>query len=150
MRTARFEAPAEQYDRLIGRYLPTLSVAFADFAGVGPGMRVLDVGCGPGGLTLELARRVGGAGISAIDPAPQFVATCRERVPDADVRVGVGESLPWPDGAFDAVLCSLVVPFMTDPEQGVREMARGTRQGGVVAACMWDTRTGGATMLRRF
>lgn len=59
----------------MGRYLPTLAPAFADAAGVGPGRRVLDVGCGPGGLTRELAVRTGAAGVAAIDPSEPTRAT---------------------------------------------------------------------------
>src|SRR5215207_9495767 len=132
----------------MGRYAPTLAAALADVAGVAPGMRVLDVGCGPGGLTRELATRVGAPRVAAIDPAPQFVAACRERNPGADVREGAAEELPWADGDFDAALSSLVLGFMRDADQGVREMARVTRPGGTVAACMWDTTAGGMTMLR--
>jgi trans-aconitate methyltransferase len=146
----QFVAPAEQYDRFMGRYTPTLAVALADVAGVEPGMSVLDVGCGPGGLTIELVARVGAANVAAIDPAAQFAEACRRRNPGADIRVGEAEELPWPDGEFDAVLASLVLGFMRDPEQGVREMARVTRPGGVVAACMWDIAEGGMTMLHLF
>jgi len=146
----QFVAPAEQYDRFMGRYTPSLAVALADAAGVGRGMRVLDVGCGPGGLTGELVERVGAANVAAIDPATQFSEACRARNPGADVRVGMAEELPWPDGEFDVVLSSLVLGFMRDPEQGVREMARVTRPGGVVAACMWDIAEGGMTMVRLF
>jgi SAM-dependent methyltransferase len=146
----QFAAPAEHYDRFMGRYLPTLAVALADTAGVEPGMRVLDVGCGPGGLTVELARRVGAEKVAAIDPAAQFVAACRERNPGADVREGVAEALPWEDGSFDAALSSLVLAFMRDPDAGVAEMARVTRAGGTVAACMWDVAGGGMTMLSTF
>jgi SAM-dependent methyltransferase len=142
--------PAEHYDRFMGRYVPTLAAALADVAGVTSGMRVLDVGCGPGGLTSELCRRVGPEAVAAIDPAPQFVAACRERHRGADVRQGAAEQLPWPDGEFDAALSCLVIGFMSDPERGVREMARVTRPGGTVAACMWDTRSGGMTMLGMF
>ena len=134
----------------MGRYLPTLATALADAADIAAGMRVVDVGCGPGGLTRELTARVGAANVAAIDPAAQFVAACRERNPGANVREGVAESLPWPDGAFDAALSSLVVAFMQDPLQGVREMARVTRPGGTVAACMWDIAGGGMTMLHVF
>jgi SAM-dependent methyltransferase len=146
----QFAAPAEQYDRFMGRYTPTLAVALADVAGVQRGMRVLDVGCGPGGLTSELVARVGAANVAAIDPAAQFSEACRTRNPEADVRVGVAEELPWPDGEFDSVLSSLVLGFLRDPDQGVREMARVTRPGGVVAACMWDIAERGMTMLDLF
>jgi ubiquinone/menaquinone biosynthesis C-methylase UbiE len=146
----QFAAPAEHYDRFMGRYAPTLAAALADSAGVRSGMRVVDVGCGPGGLARELATRVGAANVAAIDPAPQFVAACRERNPGADVRQGVAEDLPWADRDFDAALSSLVVGFMRNPDLGVSEMARVTRGGGTVAACMWDTTAGGMTMLRIF
>lgn len=145
-----FTAPAAQYDRFMGRYAAPLAVAFADAAGVEVGMRALDVGCGPGALTAELAHRVGVGSVAAIDPAPQFVAACRDRHPGVDVREGAAERLPWPDGRFDATLSSLVIGFMRDPDRGVREMIRVTRPGGVVAACMWDTASGGMAMLRIF
>jgi len=48
------------------------------------------------------------------------------------------ERLPFPDQAFDAALAQLVVHFMADPVAGLTEMARVTRTGGVVAACVWD------------
>jgi SAM-dependent methyltransferase len=145
-----FAAPAEHYDRFMGRYAPTLAAALADTTGVAPGMRVLDVGCGPGGLTSELCRRVGVDNVAAVDPAPAFVAACRDRHPGADVREGVAEELPWSDGEFDAAMSSLVIGFMSDPDEGLREMVRVTRPGGMVAACMWDIAGGGMTMLRTF
>ncbi len=145
-----FAASAEAYDRFMGRYTPDLARGLADAAGIGPGMRVLDVGCGPGGLTGELAARVSAGNVAAIDPAPQFVAACRDRHPGVDARVGVAERLPWPDATFDGALSSLVIGFVDDTALAVREMARVTRPGGVVAACMWDLAEGGMTMLRTF
>jgi SAM-dependent methyltransferase len=130
-----FDVPADGYDRLMGRYLPTLAPAFADSAGVQRGMRVLDVGCGPGGLTRELVARTGA---DAVDPSPSFVRACHERCPGADVREGIAEALPFPGDSFDAVLSSLVIGFLQDPDAGVREMVRVVRPGGTVAACTWD------------
>jgi SAM-dependent methyltransferase len=137
-RCSTFVVPAESYDRLVGRYLPSLGPAFADAAGIGPGMRVLDVGCGPGGLTNVLAQRCGAAQVAAVDPSAPFVQACRDRVPGVEVRQGVAEDLPYGPSEFDATLACLVVGFMRDPERGVREMLRVTRPGGTVAACFWD------------
>ena len=146
----QFTSPAAHYDRFMGRYVPPLAVALADAAGVEAGMRALDVGCGPGGLTRELAARLGADHVAAIDPAEQFADACRARNPGADVRVGAAEDLPFDDDAFDAALSSLVVAFMRDASAGAREMARVTRPGGVVAECMWDIPGGGMTMLSTF
>lgn len=112
-------------------------------------MRALDVGCGPGALTAELARLLGPASVCAADPSEPFAAACRERVPGAEVVVAGAEALPFPDDAFDAALSQLVVNFMEDAEAGVRELARVTRPGGVVASCVWDY-AGEMTLLRAF
>jgi len=149
-RAVQFAAPADRYDRFMGRYVPELAAGLANAAGIGAGLRVLDVGCGPGGLARELAARVGNERVAAIDPAPQFAAACRERLPGADVREAAAEDLPWGDDTFDAALSSLVIGFMRDADAGLREMARVTRPGGTVAACMWDIAGGGMTMLRIF
>jgi ubiquinone/menaquinone biosynthesis C-methylase UbiE len=133
-----FAAPAESYDRYMGRYSRRLAPLLADFAGVAQGMRVLDVGCGPGALTEHLAGRVGAEEVAAVDPSESFAQACAARVPGADVRAAGGERLPWPDGEFDAVLSQLVVNFMADPARGVSEMRRVARPGGVAAACVWD------------
>jgi len=146
----QFGAPAEHYDRFMGRYLPTLAPALIEAAEVPSEGRVVDVGCGTGLLAAELAERVGAANVAAIDPAPKFVAACRERVPEGDIREGVAEELPWADNEFDVALSSLVVAFMKDADQGLREMARVTQPGGTVAACMWDIAGGGMTMLKTF
>ena len=146
---AMFEGSANAYDRFIGRYGPALGDAMLEAAGVAPGQRVLDVGCGTGPLAAQAARVVGAANVTAVDPSESFAEGCRARVPGADVRVAAAESLPFDDGDFDAVLAQLVVPFMADAPRGVAEMARVARPGGVVAACVWDY-AGGMRMLRAF
>jgi SAM-dependent methyltransferase len=145
-----FLAPADAYDRHIGRYGPSLAAGLIAAAGVTAGQRVLDVGCGPGALTRALAAAVDGDGsVAAVDPSPPFVEACRARVPEADVRLGAAEALPFDDERFDAVLSQLVVNFMTDAAAGVAEMRRVARPGGVVAACVWDY-ADGMTLLRQF
>lgn len=133
-----FIVGAEEYDRFMGRYSSPLAPRFADFASVDAGQRVLDVGCGPGALTAELVRRLGPSAVEAVDPSEPFVAAARERHPGVSVQRAAAEELPFEDRAFDAALAQLVVHFMAHPVAGLREMARVTREGGVVAACVWD------------
>jgi len=131
---------AAAYDRHVGRYGVQLAVGLLGVAGVERGQRALDVGCGPGPLTRVLADCLGAENVAAVDPSMPFVEACQERVPGADVRVGVGEALPFADGGFDLVLAQLVVQLMNDREAGVREMMRVARTGGTVAASVWDAR----------
>jgi SAM-dependent methyltransferase len=133
-----FTVGADAYDRFMGRYSVPLAPQFADFATVVAGQRALDVGCGPGALTAELVTRLGPAAVSAVDPSEPFVAAARERHPGVTVQRAAAEQLPFEDQAFDAALAQLVVHFMADPVVGLREMARVTRNHGVVAACVWD------------
>ena len=144
-----FHKPAEAYDRLVGRYSHELARAVIDAAGVRPGARALDVGCGPGALTSELAAVLGADRVAAVDPSPPFVEACRQRVPGVEVEAASAEALPFDDAAFDHALCQLVVNFMTDAPAGVREMQRVTRPGGTVSAAVWDY-AGEMTLLRRF
>jgi SAM-dependent methyltransferase len=133
-----FTVAADAYDRFMGRYSAPLAPRFADFAGVAAGQRALDVGCGPGALTAELVQRLGSESVTAIDPSEPFVAAARERHPGVRVERATAEALPFEEQTFDASLAQLVVHFMTDPVAGLEEMARVTRRGGVVAACVWD------------
>ena len=133
-----FAVSADAYDRFMGRYSVPLAPQLADLAGVSSGQHVLDVGCGPGALTAELVRRLGSTAVSAVDPSEPFVAAVQERHPEVTVRRASAEELPFPNEAFDAALAQLVVHFMENPVAGLGEMARVTRQGGVVAACVWD------------
>jgi SAM-dependent methyltransferase len=138
-----FAVGASAYDRFMGRYSVPLAPLLADFAGVAAGQRVLDVGCGPGALTAELVGRLGPAAVAAVDPSEPFVAAARERHPGVSVERAAAEELPFDDHEFDAALAQLVVHFMADPVVGLREMARVTREHGVVAACVWDLAGGG-------
>ncbi len=133
-----FDVAAEAYDRFMGRYSLGLSAQLADLAGLRGGQRVLDVGCGPGALTAELVARLGAEAVAAVDPSEPFVAAARARNPGVEVLRASAELLPFADGMFDAALAQLVVHFMSDPVAGLSEMARVTRRGGVVAACVWD------------
>ncbi len=133
-----FAVAGDKYDRFMGRYSRELAPRFIEFAGVGSGMAVVDVGCGPGALTERLVERVGAKNVAAADPSEPFVAAATERARGADVRLAPAEELPWEDDSFDSALSQLVVNFMRDADRGVSEMRRVVRPGGVVAACTWS------------
>jgi SAM-dependent methyltransferase len=141
-----FSAGADSYDAFMGRYSRLLAPLMADFAGVAIGQTVLDVGCGPGALTHELVARVGPASVTAVDPQAHFVAAAAASNPGVKVVQASAEQLPFGDSAFDVTLAQLVVHFMRDPVLGLREMARVTRVGGVVAASVWDFAGGNAPL----
>jgi len=132
-----FAVAADAYDSFMGRYSKPLAPRFLDFARV-QGSPVLDVGCGPGALTGTLVDRYGEENVSAADPSEPFVAAARRRHPGVRVELASAEAMPFANDEFGASLAQLVVHFMADPVAGLREMARVTRTGGVVAACVWD------------
>lgn len=146
---ATFRSATDMYGRFVGRYAPGLATALIEAVGVKPDSRVLDVGCGPGGLALEVAKIVGEENVAAVDPSQGFVSVARARLPSADVRVAAAEELPFEEDSFDAAFAQLVVNFMTDAQRGVGEMKRVVKPGGSVAACTWDYRDQ-MTMLRTF
>lgn len=133
----------------MGRYSAALAGLLADTVDLFPGIRALDLGCGPGAMTGVLVDRVGTAGVSACDPSPSFVAACASRYPGIDVRAGRAEAIPFEDSHFDVAFAQLVLHFVTEPETAARELRRVVRKGGVVAACVWDFERG-MEMLRTF
>ncbi|MHC5796973.1 class I SAM-dependent methyltransferase [Lacisediminihabitans sp. FW035] len=133
-----FDVSASAYGRFMGQYSEPLAGLFVDWSEVDADQRALDVGCGTGALTEVLAGRLGTGAVAAVDPSASFVEATRQRIPGVDVRLATAEELPFADAAFDVALAQLVVHFMTDAVRGIREMARVTRTGGLVTACVWD------------
>jgi SAM-dependent methyltransferase len=121
-----FTEGTSAYAHHVGRYGPALSSVHVDAAGIARGDSALDVGCGPGVLLAELARRLGLERVAGVDPSPPFVDRARAAVPGADVRSAAVEELPFESDSFDVVLSQLVVNFMSDAHAGVAEMDRGS------------------------
>ncbi len=136
-------ANGDGYELQMGRWSRRLAPQFVSFAGVDGG-HVLDVGCGTGSLTSELARRPNIASVKGMDFSAAYVVHARSRVDDARIEFLVGDAcaMPFPDGSFDAALSQLVLHFIPQPDQAIKEMRRVTRPGGTVAAAVWDSRGG--------
>ncbi len=110
-----------------------------------PGLKVLDVGSGPGHTTLELARRVGLSGkVTGVDINAEFVALAGKRAKDAGLKADYIQSpfppLKFADRWFDRVWCKNVLEYVDSSSDTVAEMARVTASGGVVVAIDsdWD------------
>jgi SAM-dependent methyltransferase len=114
--------------------IPFYDAAF-DAIEVRPGTTLLDVGCGAG-LALELAQGRG-AIVSGLDAAEGLLEVARARLPEADIRQGDIEDLPFEDDAFDAVTAFNSVQYATDPTQALREIRRVAKPGAPVALATW-------------
>ncbi|MFE9934405.1 methyltransferase domain-containing protein [Streptomyces sp. NPDC005533] len=105
-----------------------------------PGMSVLDVGCGPGTITADLAELVAPGGrVTAVDAAPEVVEQARAHAAErgvSGIEFGTADvhALDFPDDSFDVVHAHQVLQHVGDPVQALREMRRVCRPGGIVAA----------------
>jgi SAM-dependent methyltransferase len=104
-----------------------------------PGIAVLDVGCGPGTITVDLARRVAPGQVLGVEPVDEPLARARATAREAGVDnvefvLGDVYALQAQDATFDVVHAHQVLQHLGDPVAALREMLRVTRPGGVVAA----------------
>ena len=100
-------------------------------AGLTPGQSALDVACGTGRLTAELARLVSPGGtVVGADFSRQMLQLAARHHPGIEWREVDALALPFADGTFDAATMAFGLRNLTDPEQGTREMARVVRPGG--------------------
>ena len=105
-----------------------------------PGMRLLDVGCGPGTITMDLADLVGPGGrVTALERTEDALGLARAEasrrgIRNVDFAVGDVESLDLADDSFDVVHAHQVLQHVGDPVRALGEMRRVCRPGGVVAA----------------
>ncbi len=96
--------------------------------------RVLEVGCGTGVITEEMAARCKGQ-VIGVDVDAAMVKFAQDRPGQAEYRVGDAHQLDFPDGHFNVVACHFLLMWVSNPTLAVREMVRVTRPGGAVLAC---------------
>lgn len=116
-----------------------LRQTWLDFSGVRAGDRVLDVGCGTGVVTRDLAQRVGRQGrVVGIDPSTRLIEEAVRRIEGNDLkgriefRCADGAALPLPDGRFDLVVASAVFGHVQNGMEVLKEMFRVARPSGTV------------------
>jgi len=133
------DAAAVIYERdfvplLFGEWGPKM----ADAANIGPGDRVLDVGCGTGVFAREAASRVGPKGhVTGIDLNESMLAVAKRMRPEIDWRLGDATTLPFDDESFDVVGSQFVLMFIADRVGFVKEMWRTVAPGGQLAVAVW-------------
>jgi len=104
-----------------------------------PGLSLVDIGCGPGTLTADLAARVAPGPVLALERSAEALELARaefteRRLGQVALRLGDAEALDLPDGSFDVVHAHQVLQHLADPVRALREMRRVCRPDGVVAA----------------
>jgi SAM-dependent methyltransferase len=116
--------------------------------GVGPGVSLLDVGCGAG-RSCRMAADLG-ATVAGLDATRELLEIARGRTPGGDFRLGDMEDLPWPDGAFDVVTGFNSFFIAADMVAALREARRVARPGGRVAMTVFGRpeRCGSTAMFR--
>lgn len=143
-------ADGEAYERFMGRWSREVGRAFLRWLSVAPGKRWLDVGCGTGEFSRAIVESMSPDAVTAVDQAEPYVGYARKKSGEGiDFRVGDAQSLSFEGGSFDATVSGLVLNFLPDPGQGVAEMGRVTRDGGVLGAYVWDYAEG-MELLRHF
>jgi ubiquinone/menaquinone biosynthesis C-methylase UbiE len=108
-----------------------------------PGARVLEVGCGTGAVTRELAGWPGVAEVVGLDPSPTFLASARRHHPPTNVEFleGDARALQFPDRSFDVVVFHTTLCHVPEPERALGQAARVLRPGGWLAVFDGDYAT---------
>jgi ubiquinone/menaquinone biosynthesis C-methylase UbiE len=132
---AGWQRTASTYDP-IAAITSRVITPLLDAARVGQGMRVLDIGSGPGHAAAQAAQR--GAAVVGIDVATAMIQLARRLHPGLDFREANAEALPFEDDCFDAVVGNFSVVHLGRPEQAVGEFVRVLKAGGQLALTVWD------------
>jgi SAM-dependent methyltransferase len=144
-------ASGDAYEPYVGRWSRLVAREFLNWLTLPPDSTWLDVGCGTGALSQSILQLAEPRAATGLDRSADFIAYLKSQIADRRARFEVGDAqaLPVETSGYDAVVSGLVLNFIPQPRQAVREMARAARSGGVVAAYVWDY-AGQMQLLRHF
>ncbi|MEV6343688.1 methyltransferase domain-containing protein [Actinoplanes sp. NPDC051851] len=132
-----FDEVAAEYDNLGVDFFTPMGTALVEAAGVKPGDRLLDVGCGRGAVLLPAAEAVGATGhVTATDRAPAMVELTRRstaHLPQVTVEVGDAQAPDFPAGSFDVITAGLVIFFLPDAAAALHAYRKLLRPEGKLA-----------------
>src|SRR5262245_48047019 len=133
-------AESEAYAQFMGRWSRRLAPLLVTFASVAENDVVLEVGSGTGELTFAIAQGILSTHVTGVDRSAVYVRAAQRRIRNEHVRflVGDAQALDLADATFDKTLSMLVLNFIPNRDQALREMIRVTKPDGVVAAAVWD------------
>lgn len=130
----------DAYEAYMGRWSRPLARAFVEWLHPQRAANWLEVGCGTGALTSAICELCEPASVVACDPSEPFIEQARRNLPDARASFVVAgvEALPRRSGGFHAAVSGLVLNFLPDPGAAMAFIRDRLRQGGAVAAYVWD------------
>jgi SAM-dependent methyltransferase len=133
-------ASGDSYEPYVGRWSRLVAREFLLWLTVPPQACWLDVGCGTGVLSQTILEDTSPQSVRGVDASEEYLAFAREQIQDtrAAFLLGDAQALPIESDAYDAVVSGLVLNFVPQPGQMLREMVRAVRKGGTVAAYVWD------------
>jgi ubiquinone/menaquinone biosynthesis C-methylase UbiE len=131
-----WQEQAATYDGHVGQLTREADKHLIDTVELRPGMRLLDICCGPGyGAGLAAER---GAKACGIDFAPAMVEQAKRRFPSVEFRSGDAEALDFPDASFDAAICPFGLMHLNDPDRAIAEAFRVLKPGARYGFAAWS------------
>lgn len=151
METDEILIAGSAYQTFMGQWSRAAAREFLAWLAIPPGRRWLDIGCGTGSLSAMILESTSPSEAQGIDPSEASVIYAQSTITDSRARFMVGDALALPSEmeGFDVIVSGLVLNQLSSPTDGVAEMIRVAKPGGVVAAYVWDFAEG-MQMLRYF
>lgn len=142
----------QSYDLYMGRWSALIAERFLPWLDPPAEADWVEVGCGTGALSRAVLQQARPRSLLGLDRSEDFIAVARDQTDDPRARFDIGDALdlPLPDGSVDVATSALMLNFLPDMAQGLREMQRVLRRGGLLCFYVWDYPGGGMGLIDRF